>query len=50
MGRNKKQIANQYKFYIYLYDATIFKFDSYIKLCKLIYYLKSDIFQLGFDH
>ena len=50
MGRNNKPIANKLKFYICQHDATIFKFDNYIKLCKLIYYLKSDCFQLSLNH
>ena len=50
MSHNKKPIANKSKSYIRRYSATIFKSDNNIKLCKLIYYLGSDCFQLGFDH
>ena len=50
MGRSKKPIANKLNFYICQHDATIFKFDGYIKLCKLICYLKSHYFQLSFNH
>ena len=52
MGQNKKPIANKLKSYICRYDdsTSIFKFDNNIKLCKLIYYLKSDCFKFGSDH